>query len=147
MRCGECGSKNIKRQNVQGRSFRWKDFSSAHVIKPLELHVCQDCNNIITKAGENKLIDEAIESSITEQVRIAISRIKEDQNCEQKDIAKRLGITPEHLSEIKSGRAMPSFQLFNFLKTLALDKNAYEVSNPDFKIDYKAALTVKNLFS
>lgn len=141
MRCGECGSKNIKRQNVQGRSFRWKDFSAATVIKPLELNVCQECNNIITKAGESKLIDEAIEASISEQVRIAIAKIKDTQKCEQKDIATRLGVSPEYLSEIKSGRAMPSFQLFNFLKTLAFDEKAFQVSSPEFKPDYKVAMS------
>lgn len=143
MRCGECGSKDLNRQNVQGKTFRWKDYSSALLTKPLELLVCQKCGNIITKAGEGKLIDDAIVASISEQVRIAIDQIKTAQNCEQKDIAARLGITPEHLSEIKSGRTIPSFQLFNFLKTLAMDKNAYQVAAPEVnvKIDNKVAMS------
>lgn len=68
MTCGECGSKNITKQNVIGRLFRWKDFSSIKNTQNLELHVCNDCKNIITRAGDGELIDKAIKTSIIEQV-------------------------------------------------------------------------------
>jgi len=135
MRCGECGSKKLKLQSVIGRSFVWKDFSAAKVSQPLNLIVCQDCQNIIQKAGEGKLIDEAIVKSISEQIRVAISNIKSQHKCEQKEIALRLGVTPEYLSEVKSGRAIPSFQFFNFLKTMAVDEKAFTAASPAISID------------
>ena len=49
----------------------------------------------------------------------------------QIDLAAILGITPEHLSAIKGGGRIPSFQTFNFLKTLALDESAYKIANPE----------------
>lgn len=143
MRCGECGSQNVKRSSVVGKSFRWRDFSSVTLSQPLELLVCQECSNYIIKSGEAEKVDAAIEASIFEQSRIAISKIKEAHGCEQKDIAAHLGVTPEHLSEVKSGRKIPSFQLFNFLKILAMDKAAYPLAAPEVHIDFKAAMSVR----
>ena len=54
MRCGECGSKNLKKQNICGRSFVWKDYVAAKMTQDLNLIVCQECQNIIVKSGENK---------------------------------------------------------------------------------------------
>jgi transcriptional regulator with XRE-family HTH domain len=56
--------------------------------------------------------------------------------CDQKEIAKRVGVTPEYLSEVKNGRAVPSFQFFNFLKTIALNgKRTFEIASPDIQMD------------
>lgn len=144
MRCGECGSKHLQQQSVKGRSFSFKDYSSVMVTQPLELKVCQNCDNIIIKAGEGEAVDRAIQASIAEQVRIAIEAIKNKHACEQKEIALRLGVSPEYLSEVKSGRSVPSFQLFNFLKTMAMDDEAFETASPDIhiEIDNKAAITI-----
>ena len=122
MTCGECGSKKIVRQSVVGRVFRWKDYSSVLNTYPLELKVCGNCQNIITRAGEGELIDTAIKASIAQQINLAISKIKSINNCDQKEIARRLGVTPEYLSEVKNAHSTPSFQFFNFLKTLAIDE-------------------------
>lgn len=142
MRCGECGSKNLKRQSVVGKPFRWKDYSSVTLSQELELLTCQECGNFIIKAGEGKLIDAAIEASIFHQVRMAIESVKAAHGCDQKDIAVRLGISPEYLSEIKNGRQIPSFQLFNFLKTMAVDKSAFSAAAPEIHIDFKVAMRV-----
>lgn len=146
MTCGECGSKNIKKQNVNGRIFRWKDFSSIKNTQDLELLVCDDCQNIITRSGEGQLIDEAIKASISSQVNLAINKIKSINKCEQKEIARRLGVTPEYLSEVKNGKSVPSFQFFNFLKTIALDeRRAFDIANPEIQIDldFKVAMFTK----
>lgn len=146
MTCGECGSKNITRQSVKGRCFRWKDYSSIKNSQDLNLLVCNSCQNIITKAGEGVLIDNAIKASITEQITLAITKIKSIKKCEQQEIARRLGSTPEYLSEVKNGHTIPSFQFFNFLKTMALDDGrAFETANPDIQIeiDYKVAMSSK----
>lgn len=68
MRCGECGSKNLKRQSVAGKSFRWRGYSSVTLSQDLQLLTCQECGNFIIKAGEGKLIDEAIEASISDML-------------------------------------------------------------------------------
>lgn len=135
MRCGECGSKNLKLQSVTGCSLVWKDYSAVKISQPLDLMVCQNCHNKIQKAGEGKLIDEAVVRSISEQVKAALSVIKIQHKCEQKEIALRLGVTPEYLSEVKSGRAIPSFQFFNFLKTIAIDEKAFAAASPAISIE------------
>lgn len=67
MTCFECGSKRITRKNVKGRYFLYKDYPPVTIIVDLELLVCDSCKNIITKAGEDALIDEAIKASLKEQ--------------------------------------------------------------------------------
>jgi hypothetical protein len=52
----------------------------------------------------------------------------------QTTLSERLGVTPEYLSEIKSGRKLPSFQTYNFLKVLAMDKEAYNLSDPKTRV-------------
>lgn len=64
MTCGECGSKDLKKQSVKGRSFAYKNHSQVTVVEPLELTVCQKCENIIIRAGNGELIDEAIAITI-----------------------------------------------------------------------------------
>lgn len=146
MTCGECGSKNITKKNVKGRIFRWKDYASVKNTQNLQLCVCENCENIITKAGESQLIDDAIKASITDQIVLAITKIQTVNKCEQKEIARRLGVSPEYLSEVKNGHSVPKFQFFNFLKTLALEgRPAFEIANPDIQLetDYRVAMLIK----
>jgi transcriptional regulator with XRE-family HTH domain len=80
--------------------------------------------------GDAQKFDQAIEETITLQSRRFIDQIIARENCRQIDLAAVLGVTPEHLSAIKRGSRIPSFQTFNFLKTLALDKNAFKIADP-----------------
>jgi transcriptional regulator with XRE-family HTH domain len=80
--------------------------------------------------GDAEKLDRAIEETITFQSAKFIDQIITREHCRQMDLAAILGVTPEHLSAIKNGARIPSFQTFNFLKTLALDENAFRVADP-----------------
>lgn len=66
MTCGECGCKDLTKQNVKGRFFNWKNFKSIKNTQDLYLLVCNNCKNIITKAGDAQLLDDSIKLSIIE---------------------------------------------------------------------------------
>lgn len=143
--CGECGKREMVLTNVNGRSdFNYKDYPSVKINTDLELLVCKNCGNVGLMSGDSKKLDEALVISIKQQSTYLIKKILENHNCEQQKLADHIGITPEHLSQIKNGKMIPSFQTFNFLKTIAFDKTAFEVSSPDFKFDYKVAMVINN---
>ena len=54
--------------------------------------------------------------------------------CTQVELAEHAGVTKEYLSEIKSGRKQPSFQMYTLLKLLALGKDAFSISDPKFEV-------------
>jgi len=132
-RCGNCGSKNVKVINSTG-PFVWKDFPSVFLNDSIPMPACQDCQESILSLDVGPKIDKLIESSITSHVQTFIRSIIEREGTMQTTLSERLGVTPEYLSEIKSGRKLPSFQTYNFLKILALDKKAYSLSDPKTRV-------------
>ena len=97
----------------------------------IDMLKCADCGETMMPASLGSKLDEAISESISMQVRNFISQIIDREKAMQTELSQRLGVTPEYLSEIKSGRKVPSFQTFNFLKVLAQDKKAYAISDPN----------------
>jgi DNA-binding transcriptional regulator YiaG len=137
-RCGNCGSTNLISSKENTLSLPWKDYPSVLITEENSLMTCKDCNEIVFSASQGKMIDELVLKSINSQINLFIKMIIQREKCEQKEIAEHIGVSPEYLSEIKSGRKTPKFQTFNFLKTLALDENSFKISSPNFK-DWKTA--------
>ncbi|OFZ18046.1 MAG: hypothetical protein A2Z20_08005 [Bdellovibrionales bacterium RBG_16_40_8] len=128
--CGNCGSKNIKAVDYEGQSMPWKDYRAVLLTETFEALQCQKCNELILNAKQARSLDAVVESAITHQINIFIKMILQREHCTQIDLASHLGITEVYLSEIKSGKKIPRFQTFNFLKTLALDKASFKISDP-----------------
>ena len=128
-RCGNCGSMKISEVKNKG-PFLWKDFPMVFLAGGISMLKCSDCGEFMMPASLGSKLDVAITESISTQVREFISKIAERENAKQTELSQRLGVTPEYLSEIKSGRKIPSFQTFNFLKVLAQDRKAYAISDP-----------------
>lgn len=144
--CGQCGKREMVYKNAKGSTdFAYKDFPSVKMEADLELLICDNCGNIGIMANETQKVDEALVFSIKKQAKQLIETILAVYGCEQKQLAAHVGITPEHLSQIKNGKMLPSFQTFNFLKTIAMERKAFETSAPDiaFKNDYKVAMGTK----
>ena len=138
-RCGECGSTEVKLSDILGTQVPYKDYPSVLISKSHDFHRCMKCGNFVFKSGEPKILDGIITESITEQVQLFISLITDREGCEQQELAKHLGVTPEYLSSIKNGR-IPGFQTFNFLKTLAFSGHTtFETSRPSFNFLKKTA--------
>lgn len=137
-RCGSCNSTNLTSSKKLTPSLPWKDYPLVFVSQAKNLIVCQKCHEPIFSASDGKMIDKLVTDSINSQIQFFIKTIVQREKCEQNRIAEHLGISSEHLSEIKSGSKIPKFQTFNFLKTLALDGNSFKISSPNFK-DWKTA--------
>lgn len=137
-RCGNCGSSKMVLPPSQGLTVRWKDYPAVRLIEKMDAWVCQDCGELSLKASQMAALDALTEKSITAHIRHFIQTIVERENCDQREIAAHLGVSPEYLSEIKSGRKIPSFQTFNFLKILALADDTFSISAPNFN-DWKIA--------
>ena len=128
-RCGNCGSKDLVELENKG-PFPWKDFPMVFLAHGISMQKCHNCGETIMPASLAPKIDKAILESISNQVKEYIAQIIDREKALQIELSQRLGVTPEYLSEIKSGRKIPSFQTYNFLKVLAQDKKAYAISDP-----------------
>lgn len=128
-RCGNCGSIDIRRTETDG-PFPWKDYPAVYLHSPVTLTVCRSCGEHLGPVGEGALIDKAVEESIKTQLRIFVETLTRRERCTQVDIAHRIGIAPEYLSNIKRGVKVPKFSVFNFLKTMAINEQAFNAANP-----------------
>ena len=133
-RCGNCGSKNLSLEDQIKGHFNWKDYPLVYLTTSLMEYQCLDCKELITSSNSAKKFDDAINASITGQVKSFIDKILLRENVGQLELSQHLGLSPEYLSEIKSGRKIPKFQTFNFLKSMALDRIVFELSDPEYDI-------------
>jgi len=127
-RCGNCGKEAMTRKPVS--LIHWKDFRSLELLKPLDLYQCESCGEVGMSATEAVTIDRAAESTLKQVTSHLIDKILSQRHCSQTELANRLGITDTHLSHLKNGTKIIGFQTFNFLKTIALGKDAFEKANP-----------------
>ena len=122
--CAVCGKREMVYKNAKGNvDFSYKDYSSVKIDVDIDLLTCENCGNVGLLPGDSKKLDLALEESIRKQSKLLIETILANYGCEQKQLAGHVGITPEHLSQIKNGKMLPSFQTFNFLKTIAMEKS------------------------
>lgn len=132
-RCGNCGSNEVSFSDTTG-PFPWKDYPAACLIKPISLLTCEKCGEHVLRHADIDSLDKAIEESLIEFTRTLITEITAREDCTQEELALRLGITPQHLSALKSGAKIPGWQTFNFLKILYLDEKAFKKASPDVNI-------------
>ncbi|MEO5968556.1 MAG: hypothetical protein ABIQ95_01410 [Bdellovibrionia bacterium] len=133
-RCGNCGSSKIATKNQKGKSFPWRDYEAVRLDASLNLIECSECGELILKDSDIGNLDEAVEQSIRKQVAQMVDKIIMREDCSQVELASHLGVSKEYLTEIKSGRKIPKFQLYNFLKTIAIEGKAYKASDPKLLI-------------
>jgi hypothetical protein len=135
-RCGNCGSFEIAKRPKFG-PFAWRDFSSVFVSKPLDIVQCTQCSEEMGTVQDSKKADQAIEETIRKDVSDFIRRVLAREGCLQAELAHRLGITPEYLSTLLSEKtkSVPSFQVYNFLKTMAFDDRAYQIADPRLNVN------------
>lgn len=127
VRCGECGSKDIAKQNVKGRYFPFLSFPKVKLQKDLELSVCNECQNIIMMKGDSVKLDQGLEESIVGQSQHYIEKIKNRMGWKQNEMADCIGFTPVYLSEIKKGKKILEFRTFNYFKILSECPGAIEL--------------------
>jgi DNA-binding transcriptional regulator YiaG len=139
-RCGECGSKEVSLIDQKGKPFPWKDYPAVFLAGDLKVLECELCHNLILSGSDVKKLSTVLVQSVSKNTMTFIETVLMREKCTQVELATRLGVTPEYLSEIKSGRKQPSFQTYNFLKTLASDPKSFAVSDPNYAGEQKKAI-------
>ena len=139
-RCGNCGSKEVSVKSQRGKPFPWRDYPAVFLTKDLRVLECDLCHNQILSGSDVTKLTEALVESVSENISTFIETVLIREKCTQVELATRLGITPQYLSEIKSGRKQPGFQTYNFLKTLAHDPTSFVVSDFNYAGDLKKAM-------
>ena len=134
MRCGKCGNTEFSLVSMKGKTFPWKDFPLVFVIvDDLFLHECSKCDEVLISArkGEVEKVDQALKTSVKDQAVIFLNEIKR-RGISQKELCDEIRVTPQHLSNIKSGVKEPSFQLFSMLKLLAENPDLIKNIDPKY---------------
>jgi hypothetical protein len=135
-RCGECGQKGYEKLAIKGHWRKpWKDFPSIFLTKDLEIWICSNCGAYASASSDAAKIDEAVESSIRDQVSQFLDIIHSKSGLTFEVIAYRLGYSPSYISTLRQRNATPAFKLWNQLKSISIDPKK-EMANldPDFDI-------------
>jgi len=134
-KCGECGQKGYAKQAIKGHWKKpWKDFPSVFLTKNLEVWMCSHCDTYASASADAAKIDEAIESSIRDQVSQFLDIIHSKSGLTFEVIAKRLGYSPSYISTLRQKNATPAFKLWNQLKSVSIDPKK-EMANLDPEFD------------
>ena len=135
-RCGECGQKAYVMQSIKGQWKKpWKDFPSVFLTTNLAVWVCSACGTYASASGDAARIDEAVESSIRDQVSQFLNVIHSKSGLSFEVIAQRLGYSPSYVSTLRQKNATPAFKLWNQLKAISINPKQ-EMANldPDYDI-------------
>jgi len=121
-RCGNCAERRLALKNVRGEfKSPWRDFPVAFVTVDLSLWTCANCGNSVMIGGDAEKIDAAYELSVRDQAAQFIDVIRSKTGIGSGQLAELIGVSPQHLSSVHSGKQRPSFSLWNFLKMIATD--------------------------
>jgi len=133
-KCGNCGSKELSKRNQKGKIFPWRDYPAVQLIADVMFMECHQCNNVVLSVSDHQKLDEVIVKSIQYATSSLIGMILLKSKCTQVELSIHAGVSKEYLSEIKSGRKQPSFQMFTLLKILAFGKDAFSISDPKYEL-------------
>jgi hypothetical protein len=135
-RCGECGQNAYAKQSIKGQWKKpWKDFPSVFLTKSLEIWVCSACGCYASASADAARIDEALESSIRDQISQFLDVIHSKSGLTFEVIAQRLGYSASYVSTLRQRNATPAFKLWNQLKSISINPKQ-EMANldPDYDI-------------
>lgn len=119
-RCGECGNKSFSQKNVHGIWNRpWKDFPVIFMTNDHFVWTCDSCGNEGVDGSSGAETDELIEKSIRNQASQFLDVIKSKSGLNFEELAKRLGITPSYISELRKEKKTPSYSIWTMLKLCA----------------------------
>lgn len=136
-RCGECSHKGFTRTNVHGLWHRpWKDFPSVFITEDFYVWRCNHCQAEASAAGSGAEADAAIERSLRNQTAQFLEVIKSRSGLSYEEIARRIGVSPPYLSNLKGQKKTPSFAVWNVLKMCAKYPDMIkDVLDPEYDIE------------
>ena len=141
-RCGECGERRLALKTVRSEfKSPWRDYPLAFVTCDLNLWVCGSCKNYVLIGGDAANIDNAMDKSVRDQASQFIDIIRSKTGLTSGQVAELVGVSPQHLSSIHSGKIRPSFSTWNFLKVMATDPvSLVKQANPAMDIVHENML-------
>jgi hypothetical protein len=118
--CGNCGALAIKRTSLKDVWYNesWKDYPRVYISHEVIQYQCGRCGEFAGTKNSAKSFDEAIRKSIQDQVGHFISKIKEKTRLTLIEIAERIPMGYQHLSDLKNHRSFPSYHYWALLQSI-----------------------------
>lgn len=120
MICTNCEKKTVEIGNLKGSLFKWKGLHPIKIGENFNTKICTSCGDFSIKRKDVGKFDEIISHSVTRVTVELLETIAEVTKASDRLIAKKIGITPQYMSEIKTGKKLPSSTLFSLIKLSAL---------------------------
>lgn len=130
--CGNCGSLKIELVDLKGSWFNepWKDFPRIYLSCEVLQYRCQNCGEFAGTRESAKAFDDAARKSISEQVSRFICRIKDKTRLSLVEIAARIPMGYQHLSDLKNQHAFPSYHYWALLHSIYKNPDLLDQLDP-----------------
>lgn len=130
--CGECGKKAIQQANLKNTWVNepWKDFPRVFISKELMQFRCANCGAIAGTRATAVAFDIAVRESIQDQVSHFITRVKQQSKLHLVEIAERIPMGYQHLSDLKNHRSFPSYHYWGLLYSLCKNPDLLDQLDP-----------------
>lgn len=115
IRCGMCGSTNLKKENIKGSTHPWRDHLAVVLDNDQDVLVCQECKNHILSSKDISNLETNIRASLGNKIILAINSLTKDQGLTQQELADALGVNTKCLSKVLDNKKFLSFTEFNLL--------------------------------
>jgi hypothetical protein len=122
-RCGNCGENKLSEVELKDIWINesWKDFPRIFLSQGVTQLQCQHCHEFAGTRATARAFDDAVRQSIQEQTQYFIEKILKKSRLRLTDLAERLSIGYQHISDLKNRRAFPSFHYWSLLYRFAND--------------------------
>lgn len=130
--CGNCGASAIKHVNLKHSWLNepWKDFPRIYLEHDALQYKCTICGETAGTRESAKALEGAARQSINDQVSHFIVRIKERSRLSLVEIAARIPMGYQHLSDLKNGRAFPSYHYWALLYSIYKNPDLLDQLDP-----------------
>ena len=130
--CGNCGATAIKRVTLKDVWFNepWKDFPRVFINIGVDQFQCNTCGEFAGTKDSAKAFDEAARTSIQNQVSHFVTRIKERSRLSLTEIAARIPMGYQHLSDLKNRHSFASYHYWALLHSIYKNPDLLDELDP-----------------
>jgi hypothetical protein len=130
--CGNCGAQSVKKIKLKDTWFNepWKDFPRVYVSNEVIQYRCEKCGEFAGTKDSAKAFDAAVRESIQVQVSYFVARIKEKTKLSLTEIAARIPMGYQHISDLKNHRSFPSYHYWSLLHSIYKNPDLLDQLDP-----------------
>lgn len=130
--CGNCGAKAVRQVNLKDSWFNepWKDYPRVFLSHDVLQYQCEKCGEYAGSRDSAAAFDEAVQKSIQDQVAQFIVRIKKKSRLSLVEIAARIPMGYQHLSDLKNHRSFPSYHFWALLHSIYKNPDLLDQLDP-----------------